>query len=176
MARCEDCLHYKVCLNIESQHLRIILAGNKADERCKLFKPTADVVPKSEVDGLNAVMKEMDEQRAYTINMLGENLENAKAEEERLHIEIEALKIANEKMHSANKAQEAETENWKAEAESWHRTADLYAKRLVENKVKVTEEYRQRVNTKMGKHTHLLGKEYVQRILREVAKEMKNDH
>ena len=39
----------------------------------------------------------------------------------------------------------------------------------------VIEEYRQRVNTKMGKHTHLLGKEYVQRILREVAKEMKNE-
>ena len=37
----------------------------------------------------------------------------------------------------------------------------------------VVEEYRQKVNTKMGKHTHLLGKEYVQRILREVAKEMK---
>lgn len=32
------------------------------------------------------------------------------------------------------------------------------------------EEYRQKVNTKMGKHTHLLGKEYVQRILREVKK------
>lgn len=37
----------------------------------------------------------------------------------------------------------------------------------------VIEEYRKRVNAKMGKHTHLLGKEYVQRILREVAKEMK---
>ena len=37
----------------------------------------------------------------------------------------------------------------------------------------IIEEYRQRVNVKMGKHTHLLGKEYVQRILREVAKEMK---
>lgn len=37
----------------------------------------------------------------------------------------------------------------------------------------VIEEYRQKVNVKMGKHTHLLGKEYVQRILREVAKEMK---
>lgn len=36
----------------------------------------------------------------------------------------------------------------------------------------VIEEYRQKVNTKMGKHTHLLGKEYVQRILREVKKEM----
>ena len=37
------------------------------------------------------------------------------------------------------------------------------------------EEYRQKVNTKMGKHTHLLGKEYVQRILREVKKEMVGD-
>ena len=42
--------------------------------------PTADVLPKSEVDRLNAVMKEMDEQRAYTINMLGESLEKAKSE------------------------------------------------------------------------------------------------
>lgn len=38
------------------------------------------------------------------------------------------------------------------------------------------EEYRQKVNTKMGKHTHLLGKEYVQRILREVKKEMVGDN
>ena len=51
MARCEDCLHYKVCLDIESQHLRIILAGDKA-ERCKRFMPTADVVPKSEYDAV----------------------------------------------------------------------------------------------------------------------------
>lgn len=46
---------------------------------------------------------------------------------------------------------------------------------IEETKAEVIEEYRQRVNVKMGKHTHLLGKEYVQRILREVAKEMKND-
>ena len=70
-----------------------------------------------------------------------------KSEVERLQIEIEALKIANEKMYSA----------------------------IEETKSEVIEEYRQRVNTKMGKHTHLLGKEYVQRILREVAKEMKNE-
>ena len=42
--------------------------------------PTADVVPKSEIERLNAVMKDMDEQRAYTINMLGESLEKAKTE------------------------------------------------------------------------------------------------
>ena len=44
-----------------------------------------DVVPKSEVDRLNAVMKEMDEQRAYTINMLGESLEKAKREADKWH-------------------------------------------------------------------------------------------
>ena len=43
----------------------------------------------------------------------------------------------------------------------------------IDMKSEVIEEYRQKVNKKMGKHTHLLGKEYVQRILREVAKEMK---
>lgn len=53
------------------------------------YLPTADVVPKSEVDRLNAVMKEMDEQRAYTINMLGESLEKAKSEVENIFAEIE---------------------------------------------------------------------------------------
>lgn len=63
---------------------------------------------------------------------------------EKQKLEIESLKIANEKMYSAIEATKAE----------------------------VIEEYRQRVNAKMGKHTHLLGKEYVQRILREATKEM----
>lgn len=54
--------------------------------------PTADVVPKSKVDRLNAVMKDMDEQRAYTINMLGESLEKAKADVAReIFEEIERL-------------------------------------------------------------------------------------
>ena len=52
MARCKECLHYDLCVSIEACHLRIILAGDKADERCKLFNATADVVPKSEVEKL----------------------------------------------------------------------------------------------------------------------------
>ena len=54
-------------------------------------------------------------------------------------------------------------------------TADAYEELQEQNerlREEVIEEYRQKVNTKMGKHTHLLGKEYVQRILREVKKEM----
>ena len=54
--------------------------------------PSADVVPKSEVDRLNSVMKDMDEQRAYTINMLGESLEKAKREVERLQGRVNRLK------------------------------------------------------------------------------------
>lgn len=46
MARCEECVHYKLCVDTETRHLKIILAGDKA-ERCKQFTPTADVVPKS---------------------------------------------------------------------------------------------------------------------------------
>ena len=55
-------------------------------------KATADVAPKSEVERLNAVMKEMDDQRAYTINMLGESLEKAKSEVERLKEEANRYK------------------------------------------------------------------------------------
>ena len=54
MARCEDCLHYQVCLDTETRHLRIILAGDKA-ERCKRFMLAADVAPKSEVEELPCV-------------------------------------------------------------------------------------------------------------------------
>ena len=44
MASCKECLHYDICSSIEGLVLRVILAGDKADERCGLFKPTADVV------------------------------------------------------------------------------------------------------------------------------------
>lgn len=96
--------------------------------------------------------RELLDRAADEIDALINAVDNSTKEFLKLHdayqkqkVEIEALKIANEKMYSA-------TEETKAE---------------------VIEEYRQRVNKKMGKHTHLLGKEYVQRILREVAKEMK---
>jgi hypothetical protein len=41
-----------------------------------------------------------------------------------------------------------------------------------EAKTEVARTFRKRMNEKMGKHTHLLGKEYVQRIMREVEKEL----
>lgn len=44
MASCKDCLHYDVCGSITALIQRVIIAGDKANERCELFKPTADVV------------------------------------------------------------------------------------------------------------------------------------
>lgn len=46
MARCEDCIHQECCVMFAG--VRTLLCGDKADERCKLFKPTADATPKSE--------------------------------------------------------------------------------------------------------------------------------
>ena len=61
MARCDDCIHRECCFKFACS--RIILCGDKADERCKLFKSTADVVPRSEVareifEEINAIKKE----------------------------------------------------------------------------------------------------------------------
>ena len=42
MARCEECIHYGVCLKFAD--LRVILCGDKADTKCIMFKPIADVV------------------------------------------------------------------------------------------------------------------------------------
>ena len=39
-------------------------------------------------------------------------------------------------------------------------------------KAEVARTFIKRMNEKMGKHTHLLGKDYVQRIMREVKKEL----
>ena len=47
MARCEDCIHRECCIKFACS--RIILCGDKADERCKLFKSTADLAPRAEV-------------------------------------------------------------------------------------------------------------------------------
>ena len=47
MARCTDCIHYEACLKFAD--VRIVLCGDKADERCKMFKHTADVVPRAEL-------------------------------------------------------------------------------------------------------------------------------
>ena len=44
MARCENCLHFHLCVNMEHQHLRMLLAGDKA-ERCNYFESKADVAP-----------------------------------------------------------------------------------------------------------------------------------
>lgn len=47
MARCTDCIHYEACLKFAD--LRVILCGDKADTKCIMFKPTADVAPRAEV-------------------------------------------------------------------------------------------------------------------------------
>ena len=41
---CKDCVHYEVCASIEGLVQRVIIAGNKADERCKIFKPKSRFV------------------------------------------------------------------------------------------------------------------------------------
>lgn len=41
MARCEDCIHGEICERFAG--LRTLVCGYKAEERCKMFKPTADV-------------------------------------------------------------------------------------------------------------------------------------
>ena len=47
MARCTDCIHYEACLKFAD--VRIVLCGDMADRRCKVFKHTADVVPRAEL-------------------------------------------------------------------------------------------------------------------------------
>ena len=59
MARCEECIHEKVCLhraNIQTDTYAY-MGVNYDTKSCKHFMPTADVAPKSEVERLE---KELD--------------------------------------------------------------------------------------------------------------------
>ena len=41
---CKACIHYDLCASIEGLVIRVLLAGDKADERCMAFKSKADFV------------------------------------------------------------------------------------------------------------------------------------
>lgn len=47
MAQCKDCIHGEICDMFA--HIRTLICDDRADKMCKMFKSTADVVPKSEV-------------------------------------------------------------------------------------------------------------------------------
>ena len=82
MARCKECIHGECCSVFTP--IRTTLCNGNADEMCKLFKPIADVVPKSEVDSEIKVWQELYAdtvskwEKAY--EELEIKLENAKAE------------------------------------------------------------------------------------------------
>ena len=73
MARCKDCIHGEVC-DIFA-HIRTLICNDNADKMCKMFKLTADVVPKSEVDS----WKEVAETNMLVILNMQDELTNAKA-------------------------------------------------------------------------------------------------
>ena len=59
MARCEGCIHHEICLKLA--YSRIILCGDNADKRCKMFKAAAEVAPRAEVEKLQEVNADLNE-------------------------------------------------------------------------------------------------------------------
>ena len=49
---CKNCIHYEVCMYVNAQAVEYARAEN-----CKLFKHTADVAPKSEVEKIFEKLK-----------------------------------------------------------------------------------------------------------------------
>ena len=72
MARCEECLHKSVCLhraNIQSDTYAYM--GVSYDtEKCEHYKPTADVVPKSEYDRLEKLFNDMTQEAKGYLNRI----------------------------------------------------------------------------------------------------------
>ena len=103
MARCEECIHEKVCLhkaNIQTDTYAY-MGVNYDTESCKHFTPTADVAPKSEVEKqkleiwrLNGEVERLEKENEtltiqrnawyLTVTRVTEDFQNARAEVERL--------------------------------------------------------------------------------------------
>ena len=71
MARCKDCIHHDVCETHEKLELTIndiceLEYRTDVDTYCKHFKPTADVVPRSEVE---ALINERETYKAHSYNV-----------------------------------------------------------------------------------------------------------
>ena len=89
MARCDECLHFEVCEALEQGNGLMKVSPI----HCGVYKPTADVVPKSEVDLYRRQVDELEDELASTYD----KLENAKAEVAREIFEkIESLLYLNQ--------------------------------------------------------------------------------
>ena len=72
MARCKDCLHIDVCEKLRPLEYCL-------DKGCSHFKPTADVVPKSEVEQLNHKYELAVAEREANVKGFTEELAKAKS-------------------------------------------------------------------------------------------------
>lgn len=72
MARCKECIHDKVCVhkaNIQTDTYAY-MGVNYDTEKCEHYKPTADVVPKSEYDRLEKLFNDMTQEAKEYLNRL----------------------------------------------------------------------------------------------------------
>lgn len=87
MAQCKDCIHYCVCDRYTAPNESYPEVGG-----CKLFRNTADVVPKSEVENIISNQRQRLNEYKKQIVTLQEKLEQAKQEAAReIFAEIETL-------------------------------------------------------------------------------------
>ena len=87
MARCEDCIHKKVCAEVESLRCRRLFAWHKAEWGCPHFSTTADVAPKIEVEELRVELAAM-RSAANSIKMHYEDLKLKYADLQKDHDEL----------------------------------------------------------------------------------------
>lgn len=89
MATCNDCIHYGICT--------FHITGNE-NEKCPHYTPTADVVPKSEVENIISNQRQRLNEYKKQIVTLQEKLDQAKADSAKEIFE-EILKIKGLELH-----------------------------------------------------------------------------
>ena len=66
MARCEDCLHYEICEIMNEQYG----ISKVYPSQCGFYTNTADVVPKSEVEGLQVQIEHLTAEKERLNNLI----------------------------------------------------------------------------------------------------------
>ena len=125
--QCKKCLHYQVCANVMKRQLfiREVIMGEE-DPKCEYFLPTADVVPRADVDKIEytllGVMHSVDKwldgdeleqdevNRAITmrektlqiVEGLKTDVERLTAEKETLELCVKDLRFRNKELQKAN--------------------------------------------------------------------------
>lgn len=148
MARCKECIHNECCSIFIP--IRVALCDDDADKKCELFKSTANVVPKSEVEKLKEIIADHKANEERWQELYADTVDKWEKAYEELEIKLENTKAdvvpKNEEgaeCPTCHGTGRIGTTNWL--------TKNISKKQLAEEKAKAIAEHEQYIKTEVAR-------------------------